>query len=185
MRWNYPKVLLTDADKVWAWAKSGRDPITSPDFIREMDINGDNAYRGHCCEAGFRRWKPKSYYMGVFPWMRPSYDFLTIRYPEFHGGNWRTDVKGRGIKGAPRSIYWHNVNVADAERSRGCIYCFAFVETRPDEPTYVWFPGWMAVDEYIERALFLDKGDIQPDNPNNFKIIVPRYSMQIGDLNAY
>jgi hypothetical protein len=43
----------------------------------------------------------------------------------------------------------------------------------------------MAVDEFIERALFLDKGEIQPDNPNKFEILEPRYSMQIRDLRSY
>jgi hypothetical protein len=181
----YPNTLVSLSDKHWAWARSGRDLAVSPDFVPPIDVHGDNSYRGHVCEAGFWRLFPKSYYMGVFPWMRPSYDFLTMSYSVLHGGNPRCDVKARGIKGFPRDNYWVNVTARDCERSRGCIYSFAFVETRPEEPTRVWLVGWMGVDEFIEGALFLDKGDIQPDNPNKFEILEPRYSMQIRDLEGY
>lgn len=177
----YPSIKLTDVDRSWADALKERDWNQCPYFDPAIDPYGTNCYRGHLCERGFWRLYPKSWYVGL---VVRRYDFLTMSYVGLHGGNPRCDVKGRGIKGAPRPNYWVNVVAADSFRGKGYVYSFAFVN---EEWGQVWLVGWMPHDEYLERAILLKKGDLQPDNPKNpdFRIKSDRYSMQIKDLRSY
>ncbi len=178
---DYPTVKLSPEDLAWADALKDRDWNQCPNFDPGIDPYGTNCFRGHCCERGFWLIFPKSWYLGLAV---RRYDFYTIHYPGLHGGNPRTDVKGRGIKGAPKPNYWVNVVAKDSFRGKGSIYSFAFVN---EQWNRVWLVGWMPADEYLEKAILLKKGDIQPDNPKNpeFTIKSDRYSMQIKDLHIY
>jgi hypothetical protein len=179
--------------KVKAWAKrlEVRDYERCSKFNVRIDKHRDNCYRGHLDEGAFWHLFPRAMYLGHMIGMRPSYDFLTLSYPELHGGNVRCDCKARGVKGYPRENYWVNVVAADMERSSGVIYSFGFVDTRDDAhkdkkvPTLVWQVGWMDADRYKREALYLGVGEKQPDNPNDFEIEEARYSMQIRDLEVY
>ena len=177
--------------KRWAERLAERDYERCKAFNPDIDKWGDNCYRGHLDEGAFWHLFPKSMYLGHIIGMRPSYDFLTVAYPGLHGGNPRCDCKARGVKGYPREDYWVNVVAADMARSSGVIYSFGFVDTREDrhkdlkEPTVVWQVGWMDADRFKREALFLEAGEIQPDNPNKFEIEEARYSMQIRDLEVY
>ncbi len=191
MERDYLEQVVDVKVKRWAKRLEVRDYERCRAFNIKIDKHRDNCYRGHLDEGAFWHLFPRAIYLGHMVGMRPSYDFLTTAYPGLHGGNVRSDCKARGVKGKPRDNYWVNVVAADMARSSGVIYSFGFVDTRDDrhkdlgEPTLVWQVGWMEADRFKREALFLEAGELQPDNPNKFEIEEARYSMQIRDLERY
>ncbi len=102
----------------------------------------------------------------------------TYDYDLIYNDN-KIDVKTKRCNSKPKENY--DCSVAKTSLHQNCDE-YVFVRVLNDM-SKGWILGWMDKDEYLNRATFMVKGEIDPRN--NFRVRADCYNLPISELRSF
>ena len=105
--------------------------------------------------------------------------FNTYDFDIIYKDNVKADVKTKRTKVKPKPFY--ECSIANYNTHQLCDE-YVFVRVLNDM-SKGWILGWMDKDEYLNRATFMVKGEIDPSN--NFRVRADCYNLPISELRSF
>ena len=103
----------------------------------------------------------------------------TYDYDIIYKDSVKADVKTKRTKVKPKPFY--ECSIANYNTHQLCDE-YVFVRVLNDM-SKGWILGWMDKDEYLNRATFMVKGEIDPRN--NYKVRADCYNLPISELRSF